>query len=440
MPAVRQGGFQLQKRRWLVATLFLAPALLVLGALVVYPAFDTIRLSLYDRFGDEFVGFDNYRRMFRLDRIRTALRNSLIWVAVFPFFVTTVGLALAVLSEKIKWRSAFRLILFIPAAIAVLSSGIIWRFMYDANPDTGLLNALANVPVAIFNPEGDYPGAAASYDGLIQEEPGGAIAQVVQVGPDGGVATLGVLRLTEAALPAEATEASTPSPAGSGTITGVVWRDTTPGDNIKGVIDPTEKGIPGVTVEIIDPAGTTVEKVRSAPDGSFETSGLDPGTYRVEIPESTFREAWGGINWLGEDLITISAMIAGIWIWGGFALLVIAAGLASLPQDVLEAARVDGATEWQVFRRVTVPLLKPIITVVFIALTINALKMFDLIIGIAPGSVQDDANVIALEMWRTAFTGLGDRGMGSAIAVFLFLMILPILAFNIRRFRLEGET
>lgn len=420
--------------------LFLAPALVVLGVLVVYPTIDTIRLSFYDRFGDDFVGLDNYRRMFRLDRMRTGFRNSLIWVVVFPAFVTTVGLALAVLSEKVSWRSAFRVILFMPAAIAVLSSGIIWRFMYDANPDTGFLNAVANVPVAIFNPEGDYPGVAASYDGLIQEEPGQAITQVVEVVPNGGVATIGLLRLTDAALPPEAVQAFAPGPAGSGTITGVVWRDTKPGDNIRGVVDPGERGVPGITVEIIDTTGTTVDTVQSGFDGSFKTSGLDPGTYRVQVPGSTFREAWGGINWLGEDLITMSAIIAGIWIWGGFALLVIAAGLASLPQETMEAARVDGATEWQVFRRVTVPLLKPIIAVVFVALTINALKMFDLIIGIAPGSVQDDANVIALEMWRTAFTGLGDRGMGSAIAVFLFLMILPILVFNIRRFRLETDA
>ncbi|MEE9205895.1 MAG: ABC transporter permease subunit [Acidimicrobiia bacterium] len=429
----------MQKRRWLIALLFLAPALFVLGSLVVYPTIETIRLSFFDRFGEDFVGLENYRRMFRLDRMRTGFRNSMIWVVVFPTFVTTVGLALAVLSEKVKWRSAFRVILFMPAAIAVLSSGIIWRFMYDADPGTGLLNAVANIPSAIFNPEGDYPGVAASYDGLIQEEPGQAIAQVVEAGPDGGLAMLGLLRLTDAAIPPEAVQAFVPTPAGSGTITGVVWRDTTPGDNIKGVVDPAERGIPDITVEIIDAAGATVATVQSGLDGSFKTSGLDPGTYRVEIPGSTFREAWGGINWLGEDLITLSAIIAGVWIWGGFALLVIAAGLASLPQETLEAARVDGATEWQVFSRVTVPLLKPIIAVVFVALTINALKMFDLIIGIAPGSVQDDANVIALEMWRTSFTGLGDRGMGSAIAVFLFVLIMPILVFNIRRFRLEAD-
>jgi alpha-glucoside transport system permease protein len=65
--------------------------------------------------------------------------------------------------------------------------------------------------------------------------------------------------------------------------------------------------------------------------------------------------------------------------------------------------------------------------------------MFDLIVGIAPGSVQDDANVIALEMWRTAFTGIGNRGLGSAIAVFLFILILPILLFNIRRFTISEQ-
>jgi alpha-glucoside transport system permease protein len=93
-----------------------------------------------------------------------------------------------------------------------------------------------------------------------------------------------------------------------------------------------------------------------------------------------------------------------------------------------------------VFRQVTVPLLKPVLVVVFVALTINALKMFDLIIGIAPGSVQVDANVIALEMWRSAFTGGGNRGLGAAIAVFLLVLILPVLAFNIRRFRLEDQS
>ena len=73
-------------------------------------------------------------------------------------------------------------------------------------------------------------------------------------------------------------------------------------------------------------------------------------------------------------------IIAYIWIWAGFSMVVIAAGLAAIPRDVLEAARTDGASEWQVFRRVTVPLLAPVLTVVFITMLINVLKVFDIVL------------------------------------------------------------
>jgi len=118
-------------------------------------------------------------------------------------------------------------------------------------------------------------------------------------------------------------------------------------------------------------------------------------------------------------------------------MVVIAAGLAAIPRDTLEAARTDGATEWQVFRRVTVPLLSPVLTVVFITMLINVLKVFDIVLAVAPGSVQADANVIAVAMWRISFSGVNDFGLGSAIAVFLFLLVLPVLLLNIRRFRRE---
>jgi alpha-glucoside transport system permease protein len=69
---------------------------------------------------------------------------------------------------------------------------------------------------------------------------------------------------------------------------------------------------------------------------------------------------------------------------------------------------------------------------------INVLKVFDLVLVIPTGSVQDDANVIALEMWRVSFGGARDQGVGSALGVFLFALVLPAMAFNIRRFRQEG--
>src|SRR5688500_6722028 len=98
--------------------------------------------------------------------------------------------------------------------------------------------------------------------------------------------------------------------------------------------------------------------------------------------------------------------IAYIWIWAGFAMVILAAGLAAIPRDLLEAARIDGANEWQVFRRVTAPLLTPVLVVVFITMIINVLKAFDIVLSLPPGSVQDEANVIALAMWRTSFGGV----------------------------------
>jgi alpha-glucoside transport system permease protein len=118
-------------------------------------------------------------------------------------------------------------------------------------------------------------------------------------------------------------------------------------------------------------------------------------------------------------------------------MVVIAAGLAAIPRDLLEAARTDGASEWQVFRRVTVPMLAPVLSVVFITMLINVLKVFDIVLSVAPQSSQDDANVIALAMWRTSFGGANNFGLGSAIAVFLFILVIPILLLNVRNFRRE---
>jgi len=125
--------------------------------------------------------------------------------------------------------------------------------------------------------------------------------------------------------------------------------------------------------------------------------------------------------------------------WAGFAMVLIAAGLASVPRELLEAARVDGANEWQVFRRVTVPLLATVLAVVTVTLMINVLKVFDLVFIIAPGSSQDDANVLALQLYRSSFGTDADLGVGSAIAVLLLLLVVPVMLFNIRRMRKEGR-
>jgi len=139
------------------------------------------------------------------------------------------------------------------------------------------------------------------------------------------------------------------------------------------------------------------------------------------------------VTWLGPSLVTPAVIGAYVWIWAGFAMILIQAGLASLPRDVLEAARVDGASEWQVLRRVTVPLVWPILGVVIVTLAINVLKIFDLLYVLPPDSAQDEANVVALEMYRVSFGGGLDYGLGSALAVLLFLLALPAMLITLRR-------
>jgi alpha-glucoside transport system permease protein len=183
--------------------------------------------------------------------------------------------------------------------------------------------------------------------------------------------------------------------------------------------------------------GDVVADATTAANGTFALTDLPRGAYRLALPSDNFRESATGVSWLGPALVTPSIIASYLWIWIGFAMIVIGAGLAAIPREVLEAARTDGANEWQVFRRVTAPLLRPVLMVVLITLMINVLKVFDLVFVIAPPSVQDDANVIALEMWRVSFGGAHDQGLGSALAIILFVLVVPAMLFNIRRLRVE---
>jgi alpha-glucoside transport system permease protein len=182
--------------------------------------------------------------------------------------------------------------------------------------------------------------------------------------------------------------------------------------------------------------GTLVASTTTDETGRFETEALPAGSYSVALSSSNFKTAFSGIEWLGPTLVTPAIIAAYTWIWAGFAMVVIAAGLAAISREVLEAARVDGAGEWQTFRFVTVPLLAPVLAVVLVTLVIYVLKVFDIVLVIAPSNVQADANVIALEMYQTAF-GARNLGLGSAVAVLLFVLVIPFMALNIRRFRAE---
>jgi alpha-glucoside transport system permease protein len=322
----------------------------------------------------------------------------------------------------------------LPIAVSAFAAGVTWRIMYQQEPDRGAINAGIGAVKGVFSPTGVLSEAAPSSD-AIEQQPGGALTLAQPLEP-GGVALLGLTRIRSEEVPETAKQAVAPE-SKPGAITGVVWRDFKPGGGTPGKVESEELGLPGVTVELLDQDGGKLQAATTADDGSFTFQNVPDGSYTVGIGASTFAKPFGGVSWLGSKLITPSIIISYIWIWAGFAMVVIAAGLAAISRETLEAARTDGATEWQVFWRVTVPQLWPVLTVVFITLLINVLKVFDIVLAVAPQSVQDDANVIALAMWRTSFGGVSDFGLGSAIAVFLFLLVLPILAIQIRRFRRE---
>ena len=417
-----------------VAIMFLGPTLVLLGVWVVYPTIRTIIRSFYDRDGDEFIGLDNYETLFTDDTLVTAIKNNLLWLLIVPAFVTAIGLVFAVLLERIRFSVAFKVVVFMPMAISLFAAGVIWRLMYEKDPNQGTVNAAVAVVKDAVSPSGVLSAAQPSTDDL-QGGPSGGLVLEKPLAP-GDVAQLGLTGIRSSEVPADAVQAVVPE-ALSGGITGVVWRDFKPGGGTPGEVEADELGLPGITVELRDDSGRSVLETQTEADGTFAFEDVEAGPYRAAIGADTFSQPYAGVSWLGASLITPAIMIAYIWVWAGFSMVVIAAGLAAIPRDLLEAARTDGATEWQVFRRVTIPLLAPVLTVVFITMLIYVLKVFDIVISVAPGSVQDDANVIALAMWRTSFGGVNDFGLGAAIAVFLFLLVVPILILNVRRFRRE---
>lgn len=127
-------------------------------------------------------------------------------------------------------------------------------------------------------------------------------------------------------------------------------------------------------------------------------------------------------------------IIAGVWVWTGFCMVVLSAALKAVSADVIEAARVDGANEWQVFWRVVLPLLWPTVTVVSTIMVVYALKTFDVVYVMTSGNYN--TQILAFSQYQQLFLNQ-DFGKASAIGAILLVAILPVLAFNLRRFRVQ---
>ncbi|GAB4469588.1 MAG: sugar ABC transporter permease [Anaerolineales bacterium] len=128
-------------------------------------------------------------------------------------------------------------------------------------------------------------------------------------------------------------------------------------------------------------------------------------------------------------------MVVGVWLWAGFCMTILAAAIKGLPSEVLEASRVDGASEWQVFWKIMLPMIMPTIVVVTTTMVINILKIFDIVFVMTGGNFGTE--VIANRMFKLIVT---DTGRSMAIAVLLILLTIPIMVFNVYRFRQQERA
>lgn len=139
------------------------------------------------------------------------------------------------------------------------------------------------------------------------------------------------------------------------------------------------------------------------------------------------------------DLVNPAIIVAAIWINAGFCTVVLSAALKGIPVEIIEAARVDGASGPQVFARIQVPMLAPTISVVAVTMIIYVIKVFDLIyvMGGNNGGPLGSARVVAFTQYTETFNN-GRAGYGSAVAVIMLLVVLPFILLNVRRFRAEA--
>lgn len=147
--------------------------------------------------------------------------------------------------------------------------------------------------------------------------------------------------------------------------------------------------------------------------------GLTPQQFLLNPPANTF--------------FLIAVMI---WIQAGFAMTILSAAIKAIPDDIIEAAMLDGVSGVRMFRYVTLPSVRPAVVVVMTTIAIASLKVFDIVYTMTGGQFQ--TSIVANEFYVQSFSR-NDAGIGAALAVLLFILVIPILAYNVRQMRLSEE-
>jgi alpha-glucoside transport system permease protein len=287
--------------------MYLLPALIIMSIFVVFPMFNTIRLSFLDSKGENSAAttclegqpcwgaFENYRYALTNPEMVNALKNNALWLILMVPATVIMGLLIALLADRVKYEPIAKSLIFMPVAISFIGAGIIWRFIYS-----------------------------------------------IQTG-DGE--QYGVINAILVAL------------------------------------------------------------------------GKEPIAFMSNPAVNNY-----------------ALMIVGVWLWAGFCMTILSAALKSVPGEVLEAARVDGANEFQVFFKIMLPIVMPTVVVVTTTMVINVLKIFDIVFVMTGGNFGTE--VIANRMFKLIVT---DTGRSMAIAVLLVVLTIPVMIFNVSRFRQQEK-
>lgn len=412
-----------------------------------------------------------------LSTIRGTLINNLWWVFFVTIVTTSLGLMIAVLTDRARLESVAKSLIFLPMAISFVGASLIWRFLYIARPDirnqTGVLNSVWigfgelsvsnswTVWLASFVLLGICVGLLLFVGMCIQTGTknaaiGSLLAALVVgfllyriIGPGlGGLSYYGSLSV---------------APLGF-----LSWL-------------PFDIGWTGlaalillllVCMSLLVVTGATIGRGnRTLPSlgalgagllgfllvrpniNNSETRYLVDGEIVADVPDNVLALTEAGERLpQGQQLLEPTAdpifflatefpfnniwlMLVLIWIQTGFAMVIFSAALKSVPTEFIEAAKVDGATETQIFWRVTLPQIATTIGVVVTTLIVLVMKIYDIVKVMTNGNFG--TQVLANDMWQRAFTEL-NFGLGSALAVVLFISVLPIMYYNIRRMQKLG--
>ena len=395
--------------------LWAGPTLLILAGFLVYPVIVTIYDSLLNSTLTKFVGPSNYLWALTTEGSLIAFRNNIFWIILGTVATVGLGLVFAVLADRVRYESVIKALIFMPMAISFVGAGVIWKFMYDWKPavmqQIGLLNALL-LALSAF--------ATTTHTLLLWLA---ALAGVVAL----VTFFIGVIR-ARAFLPSFLAIVVLPALA---IVFG--WLVNAIGAAL---------GIPSsdlaLLVEVVQLviwiAAAIIFALAMAPDRAGKIS-IATAIIAAICLGLLALTSFQPVTWIQDDATNNWALaIVYIWIWTGFCLVVLSAALKGIPSEVIEAARVDGADEFQVFAQVLAPMISPTMLVVATTMVINILKVFDIVYVMTSGDYKTD--VIANAMYYQTLI-YQNFGRGATLAVVLLAAVIPVMIFNIRRFRAE---